>query len=432
MIGVVVSRADEASVAIGEQLRELADWTDDGDVLRRDGVELREFDEWHVELDGVADAFSDPDLVVFASRHSGDTGPLLTAHHTGNFGPGEFGGDDYALAETAPEAHHRLLDGFREHAPDGYEVGMECTHHGPTAAGVRSLFAELGSGEGEWRDDEAARAVARAILDLEGVDPRGGRSLVGFGGGHYVPRPTRIVADTGWGFGHVAAEWCLDDMGAPENHRKTIDRAFDATGTEYAVLDGEKPELEAVVDDLGHRVVSETWVRETDGVPLDLVRALEDELETVDDGLRFGERADSERTDGEYVIVDLTDDLWADAHSVDPERARRAARGTAVAYETTENGNRVEGRAAFPDRDAYDGYVDRLADLLREKYDSVDVDPEEVVVTDTSFDPELAQAAGVPEGPKFGRLAGGQSVEVDGETVAPTDVSRERTVRYAV
>ncbi|GAA0653742.1 D-aminoacyl-tRNA deacylase [Salarchaeum japonicum] len=427
MIGVVVSRADEASVAIGEQLRALADWTDDGDALRRDGFELREFEDWHVELDGVAEAFSDPDLVVFASRHSGDTGPLLTAHHTGNFGPGEFGGEDYALAETAPEAHRRLLDGFREHAPDGYEVGMECTHHGPTEVGAPSLFAELGSGEDEWRDDAAARAVAKAILGLEGVAPRGGRSLVGFGGGHYVPRPTRIVADTEWGFGHVAAEWCLDDMGAPADHTETIDRAFAATDTAYAVVDGEKPDLEAVIDDLGYRVVSETWVRETDGVPLDIVQSLEDELASVDNGLRFGENASRE-----YVVVELPDDLWADAHSVSAERARRIARETTVGYETTENGNRVEGRGAFPDRDAYDEYVRRLAGLLREKYDAVEVEEGAVVVTDTAFDPDLAQAAGVPEGPKFGRLAGGQSVEVDGETVTPAEVAREQTVRYGV
>ncbi|QDX39697.1 D-aminoacyl-tRNA deacylase [Salarchaeum sp. JOR-1] len=427
MIGVVVSRADEASVAIGEQLRDIADWTNAGGAWHRDGFELREFEDWHVELDGVAAAFSDPDLVVFASRHSGDTGPLLTAHHTGNFGPGEFGGEDYALAEAAPEAHRALLDGFREHAPDEYEVGMECTHHGPTEVGAPSLFAELGSSEDEWRDDAAARAVARAILDMSGVEPQGGRSLVGFGGGHYVPRPTRIVADTEWGFGHVAAEWCLDDMGAPGEHRDTIDRAFAATDTEYAVVDGEKPGLETTIDDLGYRVVSETWVRETDGVPLDLVRALEDEFASVDDGLRFGENAS-----GEYVIVDLPDDLWADAHSVNAERARRIARETTVAYETTENGNRVEGRSAFPDREAYDEYVQRLADLLREKYDAVEVEPDEVVVTDVAFDPDLAQDAGVPEGPKFGRLAGGQPVEVDGETVTPGDVSREQTARYRV
>ncbi|MEE6211333.1 D-aminoacyl-tRNA deacylase [Salarchaeum sp. III] len=427
MIGVVVSRADEASVAIGEQLRALADWTKDGGAWHRDGFELREFDEWHVELDGVTEAFSDPDLVVFASRHSGETGPLLTAHHTGNFGPGEFGGDDYALAETAPAAHRRLLDGFREHAPDSYEVGMECTHHGPTEVGAPSLFAELGSSEDEWRDDSAARAVAQAILDLNGVSPRGGRALVGFGGGHYVPRPTRIVADTDWGFGHIAADWCLADMGDPDAHRDTISRAFEATGTEYAVVDGEKPALETTIDDLGYRVVSETWVRETDGVPLDLVETLEAELANVDDGLRFGENASEE-----YVVADLPDDLWADAHSVSPERARRAARAHTVAYETTENGNRVEGRGAFHDRDAYDAYVERLAALLREKYDDVEVDADAVTVTDTAFDPELAQEAGVPEGPKFGRLASGQPVEVDGERVAPEDVSRKRTVRYGV
>jgi len=43
MIGVVVSRADEASVAIGEALRDVADWTrgedEAGEYWRTDGFE---------------------------------------------------------------------------------------------------------------------------------------------------------------------------------------------------------------------------------------------------------------------------------------------------------------------------------------------------------------------------------------------------------
>jgi len=433
MIGVVVSRADEASVAIGEALRDVADWTRDedeaGEYWRTDGFELREYDDWHLELDGVAADFTNPEFVVFASRHSGETGPLLTAHFTGNFGPGEFGGEDYTLSETCPAAHRRVVEAFAEHAPDRYDVGMECTHHGPTDVGAPSMFVELGSGEDEWRDEAAAEAVARSILDLRGTE-LDGRSLVGFGGGHYVPRPTRIVAETGWAFGHIAADWCLADMGDPEAHRDVLDRAFDASDTEYAVVDGEKPRLEAVVDDLGYRVVSETWVRETDGVLLDLAERLEAELSSVDDGLRFGSPAVG--YDGEWVFVDLPDDLWADAHSVDAERALDAARETAVAYETTENGNRVEGRAAFPDQAAYDEYVALLADLLREKYESVRIEGGEVVAEEAAFDPSLAADEGVPEGPKFGKLAAGAAVTVDGETVEPGDVTRERTRRYAV
>lgn len=115
MIGIVVSHADSASERIGEELLELADWRSAEDSaqpesegggtyyrLEIEGMnfELRTFEEWHLELDGVAETFSDPGLVVFASRHSGETGPLLTAHFTGNFGEAEFGGESGTLAEA--------------------------------------------------------------------------------------------------------------------------------------------------------------------------------------------------------------------------------------------------------------------------------------------------------------------------------------------
>ena len=289
MIGIVVSRADRASSHIGEHLRDLADWTaeeDDtradadggGTVLRTTGFELRAFDALHLEIEGVADAFDDPDLVVFASKHAGDTGRFLTAHHTGNVGPAEFGGEANAFAEAAPNVHARVLRTLTNHAPENYDVGMECTHHGPTDVGCPSLFVELGSSEEEWEDPTGARAVAKAILDVDGANPHRERQVVGFGGGHYVPRFERIVRETDWAVGHIGADWALDAMGPVGNHPAVVERAFERSGATRAVVEGTKPELRAVVADLGYRVVSETWLRETTGVPLSLVERAENEI----------------------------------------------------------------------------------------------------------------------------------------------------------
>lgn len=45
---------------------------------------------------------------------------------------------------------------------------------------------------------------------------------------------------------------------------------------------------------------------------------------------------------------------------------------------------------------------------------------------ETVFDPEKARDAGVPEGPKFGALARGEQISIDGDTIQPDDVMTDR------
>jgi len=433
VIGIVVSRADEASEHIGDHLLDAGDFERVGDgAYRADGFALREVEDLHIHADDAAEAFDEtPDLVVFVSRHSGETGPLLSAHYTGNFGAAEFGGADRALAPACPTAHHAVLESLREYAPDEYEVAMECTHHGPTSVGAPSMFVELGSAEAEWRDPDGARAVARAVLDLRGVDPHGDRALVAFGGGHYAPRPTRILAETDWPVGHVAADWSLDELGDPHEHREVVDAMFEASGAEHAVVDGENPRVREAVSDLGYDVVSETWVRETDGVPLSLAASLEDNVGRVDEGLRFGAPAERHGND-DYLVVDLPPALLDAAHAVDPEETVAAARSRALAVVTEENGNRLTGPAAFADGNDYDALVDDLADLLAADYDEVTREPAELTAVRAAFDPEAAADLGVPEGPAYGKLANGQPVEYDGTTVTPDEVAREESTTVSV
>ncbi|MFB6184072.1 MAG: D-aminoacyl-tRNA deacylase [Haloarculaceae archaeon] len=437
MIAIAVSRADDASTTIGEQLLAQRDWTecdDDGrsdadgggTVFRTDGFELREFDDLHLHLEGVADAFEcDPDVLVFPSRHAGNTDELLTAHFTGNVGPAEHGGRDRELAAACPNAHREVVAALRRYAPDGYEVGMECTHHGPSRVGAPSMFVEIGSAQPQWTDPDAGAAAARAILDLDGVAARTDRALVGFGGGHYVPRFERVVRETDWAVGHVASDWALEEMGLPDRHRGVVAAAFDASGAEYALIEGDRPDLAAVVSDLGYRVVSETWVRETSGVPLDLVDVVEERLGPVAEGTRFGSHAAVDP--GDIAVESLSEELLSVANGVDVDAVRAAVAATTVAYDTTQNGTRATGRVAVPSGDGPDGVIDALLDVLERDYDAVERDGDVAVVHETAFDPSLAADHGVPEGPKFGRLSDGRSVAVDGKTVTPEDVHVERT-----
>uniref|UniRef100_UPI000E2622B8 D-aminoacyl-tRNA deacylase n=1 Tax=Halorussus litoreus TaxID=1710536 RepID=UPI000E2622B8 len=378
-----------------------------------------------------------PDLLVFVSRHSGDTGPLLTAHFTGNFGPAEYGGEPGGLAEACPNAHAELLDGFESHAPEEYEVGMECTHHGPSAVGVPSLFAELGSDEPQWEDPAGARAVARAVLDLAGVEPHRERQLVGFGGNHYAPRFERIQRETDWAVGHVAADWGLAALGAPAANREVVRRAFERSRADRAVVEGERSELESVIAGLGYEVVSETWVRETTGVALDLVESLEADLSGVGDGLRFGEHArgwNPDRADAptDYQLVSLPDDLLAETQGIDADATREVVDSHALAFETEQAGTRARGRAAVLSEADAEALVDGLADLLARKYDSVAREDGAVVAHTTGFDPEKARTLGVQEGPAFGKLSAGEPVVVDGREIEPEAVNSERVREFPV
>jgi D-aminoacyl-tRNA deacylase len=464
VIGLVVSRADDASVAIGEALVSLVEWDEyedssrsdadgGGTYLRHGDFELRTFDEWHLELDGVADAFSEPPaFVAFLSRHAGETGPLLTAHFTGNFGPAEYGGEPSELARACPNVQRAVVDAFDRHAPERYGVGVECTHHGPTDVGAPSLFVELGSSDSEWTDPEGARAVARSVLELSGVQPDATpaahgstgpsdvsdhehtRHVVGFGGGHYAPQFERIIHETDWRVGHVAADWGLSSMGSPESNSDLVAAVFEQSAATRALVVGDDPQLETVIDDLGHRVVGETWLRETTGVDLGLVAALEAELVPIDDGLRLGTPAaatDAPDPDG-FAVVSLPDDLLAEASGIDRETVVDALGERAVAFETVEGGTKPRGRAAVADSDAVGEVVKALAGILGRKYDTVSRADDRIVATRRTFDPAAAADAGVPEGPAFGQLSNGDPVEVDGRTVTPDEVYTEETVSFRV
>ncbi|MXR50060.1 hypothetical protein GRX03_00350 [Halovenus sp. WSH3] len=451
MLGIVVSRADSASVNIGEQLRTVTEWqqvTDEsrpdagggGTVYRTDGAAIREFDEWHLRLDRPAEAFENPDLLVFASRHSGDTGPLLTAHHTGNVGPAEHGGEDNELARACPNAHDAVLAAMREHAPEEYEVGMEGTHHGPSAVGAPSMFVEVGSAEPQWADEAACRAAAKAILDLRGVDPdkpadgaddsgnERRRHLVGFGGGHYTPRFERITRETDWAVGHVAVDWGLDAIESEADRRAVVERAFEQSAAAYGLVEGSKPELVEIIEEYGYRPVTETWVRETDGVDLDLVAAVEEAVGTVEQGLRFGKQAQT-HDDTAFTVDSLPENLIDEVCGIDRETVYERIDEATVAFQTEQGGTRPTGTVVLADEDR-EAIIDDLADLLTERYDEIEHRGDRIVARTERFDPEKAETFGLSEGPAFGRLASGEAVEVDGRTIPPEEVRTEREVEF--
>jgi D-aminoacyl-tRNA deacylase len=239
--------------------------------------------------------------------------------------------------------------------------------------------------------------------------------------------------------GHVAADWGLDAMGPPDANREVLRRAVEASGTDTVLVAGDHERLRSTLADLGYRTVTETWLRETSAHPLPVVHAVEARLDDVADGLRFGTVVppvdDDEDAAGAIVVTDLPSPLVDAAHAVDADATRAAVADAAVAFETTEGGTRPRGRVALASDDA-DGaaaaMTDQLMAVLREAFDDVTRTDGSVVARTSAFDPATARELGVPEGPAFGRLADGESVDVDGDRIDPDAVRTERVERFPV
>ncbi len=264
---LVASEADEASVNQRRALLTLATWEEAGTfegkpVHRHDPFTLVTIQESHLLRDrldrDLETSFGAPiELVVYLSKHRSESRtPSLTVHAIGNPGDADFGGRPATLVTAAPTwmtAALRRLARAAEGLP--YEVTFEATHHGPYLE-APTFYIEQGSTEKEWRDPEAARAIARTLL---GLRPLEAPSAIGLGGGHYAPRHTDVALARQVAFGHLLPSHALE--GLP---RQILAQAVDRTpGASLAYLHRKslgKPEiheLEAWLAGRGLRVVHE-------------------------------------------------------------------------------------------------------------------------------------------------------------------------------
>ncbi|MFB6284214.1 MAG: D-aminoacyl-tRNA deacylase [Halobacteria archaeon] len=465
MIGILVSLEDVASTNIRDSLLEKADWREveggwRASLLGHGGTDtvagktagdssgvseeflMVEREGLHLYLDGVDIDIEERhgvelDLLVFVSRHSGDSGEILTAHHTGNFGSADHGGERESLARPAPSALKQVLTHFDRDT--GFEACMEATHHGPSEIDTPSLFVEIGSSREEWVREDMADAVADAVLDVELLEAD--KVLAGVGGGHYCPRYTRLVLNTDVTFGHVAADYALEDLDV-ELQELMVDGA-------HAVIEsGEGSGFDWKLD---VPVVSEKTVRRRSGVPRESAVEIEGLIEGEGEGGETPlDRGDTEpeltrraeqgcRAPRLYTCVDLA----SEARKIDRDNADSVIDEYALGYGENEDGVLEAVVVEHGDEDVL---TEELAEVLEGKYAEVEVDvntegessnpgeDEDCVVRAVRevFDPGKARELGVPEGPLFGRLSKGEEVDLDGETVTPDMVTRKEELRFEI
>ena len=173
------------------------------------------------------------DFFVVPSTHRSESGQSsLTIHATGNWGKADFGGREHELDYTWPAAIRVGLKSMKEANVPGYEVAMEVTHHGPTTIGKPLVFIEIGSGEAQWKDRKAGKAVADAIRAIyENRDEF--ENYIGFGGIHYAPSFTNVVLENeNVAVGHIAPKYASEFL-----DKEIIEQALKKGFAEKAMFD---------------------------------------------------------------------------------------------------------------------------------------------------------------------------------------------------
>lgn len=268
MILLVASNKDVAGLTIARQVLDHYPFKVTGTtfqknpvyhaLVNRKEVTLIFLNEETINAQQLTDSFTKPDLIIFISRHSSTSGkPTLSVHTPGNIGPAEFGGLPQQVSvspATAMRDALKALSFFKEGMQLDYEVSYECTHHGPSL-NAPTMFVELGSSEKQWRDQEAAEAVAHAAMSAIGkFGFSGGAAVLGIGGTHYNQRFTRMAIDGEAVFGHMVAKYAVPLVDAPML-RQCVDKTLERV--ECAVLDwkgiksADKPRLLEALEEAG-------------------------------------------------------------------------------------------------------------------------------------------------------------------------------------
>ncbi len=186
----------------------------------------------HLHADFIEHSWKD-DYFVFLSRHSAKSGiPSLTVHFTGNWNDNtKFGGKPRQVSMTFPEgAKHcflslnQLLRARSEFKSLKFQVTYEVTHHGPLLTETPSFFVELGSEIKQWKNEDAARALAITI-DKIAKKTFKDQSLpfLGVGGTHYAEKFNQIAKHTEYAPAHLIPKYLIESV-TPKTFQQALTR----------------------------------------------------------------------------------------------------------------------------------------------------------------------------------------------------------------
>lgn len=164
-----------------------------------------------------------PDLLIFASRHTSKTArPAFLVHTTGNWSENvDFGGDPQDLSKTSALLHKAgFLSLIEQEFPPQlreFSLDIEVTHHGPTRLEKPLIFMELGSKKEEWVIDNAGELLAKVIINtifkyLEFTENKREIICLGFGGTHYAPNFHRLIRNKNLAMSFICPKYYVQQL----------------------------------------------------------------------------------------------------------------------------------------------------------------------------------------------------------------------------
>jgi len=248
MILIVASNKDIASLNIKKQILNDYSFSKVSEEFKENPVYEATFSDRLVKLvtlnkesvyaQNITNFFTNLELIIFISRHSSASGtPTLSTHAPGNLAEAKLGGMPRKVSVSPANAMRDALKAMmrlKEEMQLDYDVCYECTHHGPSL-NVPTMFAELGSSPTQWKDLEAAEAVAHATIEaVSKFSNFPAKAVIGIGGPHYNDKFTRIALKDDLAFGHMIPKYALPHIDL-EILNQCVERTLERV--ELAVLD---------------------------------------------------------------------------------------------------------------------------------------------------------------------------------------------------
>jgi D-aminoacyl-tRNA deacylase len=232
-IAVIVSKLDTAGMNIRNELLRNFEFITGADAAAFESISLFAINNDTVIYDE-ADSL-DADFLVFATRHQSKTGEkTLSVHFPGNFGEANLGGRKSELCVAPAGLLKNMFKRLVEYGRDsGYDVTMEATHHGPFLK-KPAMFIEIGSAEEQWKDPDAAKIIAKTIINGIKDYREMSSAAIGFGGIHYCSNFNKVLLRTNIALSHVCPKYSLMQLDA-EMIRQMVERTYEKV--ELAILD---------------------------------------------------------------------------------------------------------------------------------------------------------------------------------------------------